>query len=161
VASRDGIKDHTLVSVDLQIELGEEELPQVEQTNIHVSTLDDLLNQLRAQWLLGLVVAAHFLEHLRFPTPILQHLRRRLDEVTRDTCAVEPRVLGFAEEAMEDMSHLMEESNNVIVAHEGGLLWSGFGKVGNHGSQRVAARPITLGVAAQEGPDGSMRVFRL
>lgn len=149
----------TLVGMDLQIELGEEQLAEVEQSHIHIPALDDLLNELMRQRLLGLVMARHLLKDLGLPAPILQHLRRRFDEIASDGGAVEPGVLGLAEEAMEDVAHLMEEGDDVVVSHESGLVRSGLSEVGDHRGEGVGARTVFLGVAAKQGPDGGMRVL--
>lgn len=125
--------------MNLQIKLGKEKLAEVEQPNVDITALDNLLNKLRRQRLLGLVVARHLLEDLGLPAPVLQHLRGRFDKVAGDGGAVEPGVLGLAEEAVEDVAHLVEEGDDVVVPHEGGLVGSGLREIGDHGGEGVRA----------------------
>ena len=40
------------------------------------------------------VIGCKRVEHLLVPDPVLQHLRRRLDEITGDMCSGEPSILG-------------------------------------------------------------------
>ena len=75
--------------------------------------------------------------------PVLQHLGRRFNEIARNTgknlnkaiekdrtknqpCSMESRILGFAQQTMENMAHLMEESHHIVVSHQSRFLRSGF-----------------------------------
>jgi len=59
--------------------------------------------------------------------PVLQHLRGRLHKVTGNARPVEARELRMAQQAVEDVAHFVEECNNIVVAHQGWSLRSGFG----------------------------------
>lgn len=74
---------------------------------------------------------------------------------------MESRKLRLTEEPVEDVTHLMEECDNIVVSHESWFTGSGLSEVGNHGCQGVATRTIGLVIASEETPHGRMRVFRL
>ncbi len=74
---------------------------------------------------------------------------------------MESRELRLTEETVEDVTHLMEECDNIIVSHESWFTGSGLGEVGNHGCQGVATRAIGLVIPSEEAPHCRMRVFRL
>ena len=59
------------------------------------------------------------------------------------------------------MAHLVEERDDVVVAHERGFLRSRLREVGDHGGERVAPRAVRALVAGEEAPDGCVRVFGL
>lgn len=149
-----------LIHVYFHVELGEEDLAQIEETDVHIAAIDELLDELRGERLLRLVVTRHLLQHFWFPAPVLQHLRRGFNKVARNAGAMEPAELCLAEETMEDMSHFMEESHYVVMSHERGLVRSWFGKVGYHSSDWVA--PVSVGtlVAREKRPNSGMRVLR-
>lgn len=137
----------------LVVKLSEEQLPQIKQPNVHISALYDLVYQLLPKRLLFLVVARHLLEHLWLPAPILQHLRRCLDEIASDGCSMEPGELGPRKESMEDVAHFVEEGYNVVVTHESWLIGSWLGKIGDHCSCWVATLPFSSLVAWENRPD--------
>ena len=60
---------------------------------------------------------------------------------------------------MKHMTHLMEERHNVIVPHQRRFLGRRFGKVGNHGCDRIISLAIREVIARQERPDRGMGVF--
>ena len=47
---------------------------------------------------------------------------------------MESRILGFAQQSMENMAHLMEERHDIVVSHQSRFLRSGFRHIGNHHS---------------------------
>jgi len=51
--------------------------------------------------------------------------------------AVESTILRLAQQAMEYMSHLVEESNNVVMSHQCRLVRCGLSQVGNHSCNRI------------------------
>ena len=73
---------------------------------------------------------------------------------------MESRVLGFAQQTMENMTHLMEERHDIIVSHQSRFLRSGFRQIGNHRSQRIVAFIVWKIITSQERPNSSMRIFR-
>jgi len=151
----------SLVRADLEIVLGEEDLAEVEQPNVDVSAPNDPVGQLRRQRLLRLVVARHLLEHLGLPTPVLERLTRRLDEIARDRRAVEARELDARKDTMKDVVHLVEGRCHFIVAHERGAVGRWLREVGDHGRERVCAavRFLRGSVAGEEWPDGGVQVL--
>ena len=74
---------------------------------------------------------------------------------------MEPRILGFAQQTMENMTHLMEERHDVVVSHQSRFLRSGFSQIGDHRRQRIVACIAWKLITGQERPDSSMRIFRL
>ena len=62
------------------------------------------------------------LEHPRIPAPLLEHLRRRLDEIPlgRDARDGLP-LLVSAEHRVEQVSELVEEGTDVAEFHEAGI----------------------------------------
>src|SRR5205814_6676716 len=54
------------------------------------------------------VIGCKRVEYLLVPDPVLQHLRRRLDEITRDMCSGEPSILGARRDGMQRMAELVE-----------------------------------------------------
>jgi hypothetical protein len=72
---------------------------------------------------------------------------------------VEASILRLAQQPVEDMAHLVEECNHIVVPHQRRLVRGGFGQVRNHGSERVAALAVGKIVAGEERPYRSMGVF--
>ena len=56
--------------------------------------------------------------------------------------SMESRKFRVAKQAMEHMSHLMEERHNVIMPHQSGPFSRGLGQIGNHCGYWVASLPI-------------------
>ena len=57
---------------------------------------------------------------------------------------METPVFDLAEKTVEDMAHFMEECDNIIMAHQSGLLWGRFGQIGNHGCYWIVACSVRL-----------------
>jgi hypothetical protein len=74
---------------------------------------------------------------------------------------MESRILGFAQQSMENMAHLMEECHDIVVPHQSRFLRSGFGQIGNHRTQRIVACIVWKLITSQKRPDSSMRIFPL
>ena len=74
---------------------------------------------------------------------------------------MESRILGFAQQTMENMTHLMEERHGIVVSHQSRFIRSGFRQIGDHRRQRIVARIVRKFITGQETPDSSMRIFRL
>ena len=74
---------------------------------------------------------------------------------------MESRILGFAQQGMENMAHLMEERHDIVVSHQSRFIWSGFRQIGNHRSQRIVAHIVWKLITSQNRPDSSMRIFPL
>ena len=74
---------------------------------------------------------------------------------------MESRILGFTQQTMENMTHLMEECYDIVVSHQSRFIRSGFRQIGDHHSQWIVARIVWKVIARQETPDSSMRIFRL
>lgn len=72
---------------------------------------------------------------------------------------VETSKLGLTQQPVEDVSHLVEERNYIIVPHQCRLVGGRLGEIRNHGSERVAAFTVGEVVAREEGPYSGMRVF--
>lgn len=79
---------------------------------------------------------------------------------------------------MEDVTHLVEECDNIVVAHCGGLVghWKSLqttsqypadilltwlGKVGDHRGYRVVPTAVLLGEPIDKGPNSSMSILGL
>src|SRR5438128_2315989 len=82
------------------------------------------------------------IERFLLPRPLLEHLRRRLDEVTRDARAREGRELRLAEQVMDDVTELVEEGDRVLVAHERGRGAARLRKVALDGADRYQPRTV-------------------
>ena len=54
---------------------------------------------------------------------------------------------SFTQQTMEYMTHLVEECNNIVVAHQRRFVRGGFGQISNHGCQWVATRSVRQGVS--------------
>jgi hypothetical protein len=74
---------------------------------------------------------------------------------------MESRILGFAQQTMENMAHLMEERHDIVVSHQSGFLWRGFRQISDHRSQRIVACIVWKLIASQERPDSSTWIFPL
>lgn len=72
---------------------------------------------------------------------------------------MKPGILSLAENPMEDMSHLVEESGDFGVCHERRAVRSGLGEICNHGHERVAALVVGKVETGQQIKDGGMRIF--
>ncbi len=73
---------------------------------------------------------------------------------------MESRVFDPAQQAMEYMSHFMEEGNDVIMSHQRWLGWSWFGKVSNHGHDwEIPFAIVAERVARNETPNSCVRVL--
>ena len=73
---------------------------------------------------------------------------------------MEPGKLGLAQQTVEDVTHLMEECDDIIVSHKGRFTGSRLGKVSDHGSERVATRAARFIISSEEAPYCGVRVFR-
>ena len=122
--------------------------------------LDNLVDQIRIERLPALIVATHLRENLRLEAPVLEHLRRRLDEVARDRRPVEPRETRLAEQPVEDVAHLVEEGHDVVVPHQRGLRGRRLREVRDHRRERVRACPVRLVVPREQRPDRGVGVLR-
>ena len=87
-------------------------------------------------------MVAEIFELVGRPTPVLQHLRGRFDKVAYDVCAMEAGEFGPADEIVNPVSELVEESDDFIVLQQARLAGCGRGEVANKGCSRVAARTI-------------------
>ena len=76
-------------------------------------------------------------------------------------CTMEPRKLRHAEQTMEDMSHLVEKHDDIMMPQECRSIGSGFRQVGDDGGDRVVARAIAALVSATKGPHGGAGVLVL
>ena len=72
---------------------------------------------------------------------------------------MEPTKLRPTQQPMENMSHLMEKRNNVIMSHQRRLRRRRFRQIRYHGCERVGALAVGLFEAWKETPDGCMGVF--
>jgi hypothetical protein len=57
---------------------------------------------------------------------------------------METSILRPAEQTMEDVAHLMEESDDIIMAHQSWLIGCGFRQIGNHSGYGIATRAVAL-----------------
>jgi hypothetical protein len=60
---------------------------------------------------------------------------------------------------MENMSHFVEECDDIVMSHQCRPLWRRFREVRNHGSKGIATLAIQAVVSRQEWPHGCMGVF--
>jgi hypothetical protein len=74
---------------------------------------------------------------------------------------MESAEFGVAEKAMEYVAHLVEESDNIIMSHQSGLLNSFLSEIGDHGGNWIASLAIGTVIASEKGPNSCMGVFRL
>ena len=74
---------------------------------------------------------------------------------------MESRILGFAQQTMENMAHLMEECHDIVVSHQSRFLRSRFRQIGDHRSQRIVTCIVRKLITSQKRPNSSMRIFRL
>src|SRR6266699_2303792 len=54
------------------------------------------------------VISCKGVEYLLVPDPVLEHLRRRLDEIAGDMCSGEPSILGARRDGMQCVAKLVE-----------------------------------------------------
>ena len=74
---------------------------------------------------------------------------------------MEPGKLGLAQQTVEDVTHLMEESDNIIMKHQRRSSRGLLGEIGNHGHDGVVplrGRSFAVKniIAENEGPNGSV-----
>jgi hypothetical protein len=62
---------------------------------------------------------------------------------------------------MENMTHFVEEGDNIIMCHKGGSFGSRLRQIRHHRRNGVVALPIREIIASNEGPDSGMRIFCL
>ena len=74
---------------------------------------------------------------------------------------MESRILGLAQQTMENMAHLMEKRHDIAVSHQSRFLRSGFRQIGNHHRQRIVACIVWKLITIQETPNSSIRIFPL
>jgi hypothetical protein len=60
---------------------------------------------------------------------------------------MESSKLRPAKQAMENMSHFMEEGDNIVVSHQRRSLWGRFREIRNHGGEGIATLAIQLVVS--------------
>ena len=87
-------------------------------------------------------------------------LKRRVKNYKALPCSMESSILGFAQQTMEDMAHLVEERHDIVMSHQSRFLGSGFRQIGDHRSQRIVACIVWKIITSQDRPNSSMRVFR-
>lgn len=73
---------------------------------------------------------------------------------------MEAREFSAGEEAMEDMAHFVEESDNVVVAHECRFVRCWLSKVGDHCGCWVVSFSRSLVISWENRPYRCMGVFR-
>jgi hypothetical protein len=72
---------------------------------------------------------------------------------------MEPAEFRMAQKMVEDMPHLVEEGNNVVMPHQSWFIWRGFRQVGYHRSERETALARRQIVTPKEGPNCGMGVL--
>ena len=87
---------------------------------------------------------------------IVRAMLRRISRCELVPSAMESPESRFAKQAVEDVSHLVEEGDNIVMPHQCGLSWRRLGEVGHHRCQRIVSRPVRFGVAVVQWPDCCM-----
>ena len=75
------------------------------------------------------IVGGEGVEHGLVPNPVLEHLRRRLDEVTRHACAGETCEPRLRENAVQRVAELVKQCLDVVVREQRRLVLAGRGEV--------------------------------
>jgi len=149
-----------LGAVKSEIKSSKEILSHVGHTIIDMLRLDERVNQIVAERLLGLVVGRESLELILVPRPELKHLRGGLNKVPLNAGAMESSVLGLTNKVVNTVAHLVEESDNLIVLQQRGLSSSGLGEVADKGSDGVdTLASLDISVTRSQVKVGSMAVL--
>ena len=109
--------------VQAEVEQREFDLSQHLQAGLEVPRVLHALEQIGAEGLAGLVVAADDIQGLAFPAPVFHELARQLDRVPGD--AVDPgdaRVVHPRQEMVEAVPELVEQGDDLAVRQERGLF---------------------------------------
>lgn len=72
---------------------------------------------------------------------------------------MEPGKLSLAKQAMKGVAHLVEECRQSIMSDQGRVVPDRFGKVRDHGGDRVGTFSIGQFAASRKTPDICMGVF--
>src|SRR6185437_7163186 len=93
------------------------------------------------------------------PAPVLQHLRRRLDEVALGRGATEAGALGRRQRLMEDVPEFMEERHHLGVAQKRRLRRRRLRKVRDYCADGFLVRAICESAAPAQCECGSVAVL--
>ena len=119
-----GRVDRRLGRVVLHVDGAVEDLLRRRERVVHVARGDHLLDELVGQRLARRDVRADALEDARIPCPVLEHLRRRFDEVLAE--AVGERLVRLVREHRGHVvAELVEERLDVAVREQRGLARRG------------------------------------
>ena len=150
--------------VDRHVEDAEVELAEVEERVVDVLGLDEGLDQLVRDFLLGFggvraglfapcgfvfggeggVVLAQGFELGGSPAPVFEHLRGGFDEVADYVCAVETGVVCFGDEVVDAVAQFVEEGSHLFVLEETWLFGCRLREVADEGCDRVVACAVCV-----------------
>ena len=142
--------------VQVEVELGEGELAHAGRGGAEVGGGIELGQEVGRQRRTGLVVAGEDGEGLFLPAPVLQDLRRQLDEIPGDAHAGEGFHFDFTEEVMEQMTKFVEDRGDLVVIEQGLLAGDRRREVAAHQAEVRSERAVrTRSAGAEEVHPGS------
>jgi hypothetical protein len=86
-------------------------------------------------------------------------LRRSLNEIANDGCAVEARVLSSASEIMDTVTEFMEEGHDFVMLEKRWLVLCWLGEIADKSCGRVSASAIGIEVTRLKREVGSMSIL--
>ena len=91
------------------------DLAEIEKTGIQVLGLDQGINEVVRKGLASLVMLGESLEDLVIPAPILQHLRRSLNEICLRGGAMEAGETSLGTHSMHGMAKFMKIGDHLTM----------------------------------------------
>src|SRR5258708_13820012 len=112
-----------MLIVQLQVERREGELASIKNTGIRKLGVIHFFDYFRWNFLRWItVVGRKRVEHFLVPDPVLQHLRRRLHEITRHMRSGKTAVLRASDNRVQSVTEFVEQSLDLLVRHQRRLV---------------------------------------
>src|ERR1051326_5149411 len=119
------------------IQLREVKLAGAKDGGVEVSCGDHSLEKVPGQRRAGFHMAGKAGQDFRIPDPVLEHLRRRFNEVALGAGAGTTKVPSAGEGLVEDVAELVEKGLDLRMSEERRLRGRRFGEVRDDGAYRL------------------------
>ncbi len=154
-----GVDDAVFIGVVGHVDKAVVELVFGEHSRANVFGGDHAFEEVIGEGLAGFIVAGKGFEDIGIPDPVFEHLGGGFDEIALDGGAGEFVGVDIAEEGVEAVAELVEEGFDLIVGHEGGFVFGGFGKVADEGGKGKFGGAILPFFMLAETPLGGVAIF--
>ena len=136
--------------MQVEVEFGEGELTHAGRGGPEVGGGIEFGQEVGRQRGAGLVVAGEDGEGLFLPTPVLENLRRQLDEIPGDADAGEGFDFDLAEEVVKQVTEFVEDRGDLVVIEQRLLAGDGRREVAAHQAEVRSERTIGTRAAGAE-----------